>query len=116
MVTTVALFQGEPEPGAELMHACLPGILSHLADSGGELADAARLLREPAHLISVMESAEVVDHDLLDALKRKETGPVLRRWSTIVDVLLNHSVVGEELERRAAQAELGSCDDERQEG
>jgi len=105
MVTTVALFQGEPDPGAELIHACLPAVLSHLADSGGELADAAGLLREPAHLIRVLKSADqAVDHDLLETLRRVETGSVLRRWSVIVDALVAHSLLGEELERRAAQA------------
>jgi hypothetical protein len=112
MVITVALFQGEPDPGAELIQRCLPGLLSHLAESGDELADAARVLREPGHLISVLKSADwAVDDDLAKTLGGAEAGPVLRRWSAILDALVAHSVIGEELERRAAQAQFESCDD-----
>lgn len=89
MLTTVVLFKGGPEPGAELMQVCLPGLLSYRADSGGEFADAADFLQHPAHLIAALEAADwPVDGDVLAALKQAESGPVLRRWSAIVRALL----------------------------
>jgi len=113
MVTTVVLFKGELEPGAELIHACLPGLLSYLADSGGELADAAGFLQDSAHLVSALESADwPVDHDLRDTLKQAQVGSVLRRWSAVVGNLAEHPVISEELERRAAEADLGSWNEE----
>src|SRR5712692_631524 len=111
--TTVVLFKGGPEPGAELKPAHLPGLLSYLADSGGEFADAADFLQHPAHLVAALEGADwPVDGDVLDALKQAESGPVLRRWSDIVRALLESHVISEELERRTAQAATGSSDEE----
>jgi hypothetical protein len=113
MVTTAVLFQGEPEPGAELIHACLPGLLSHLADSGGKLADAAGSLEDALGLVITLEAADwPVDHSLVEMLRRAEVGPILRRWSAIIGTLVKHPLLSEELERRAAKAMLQAWDEE----
>lgn len=79
MVTIAALFQGEPELGAELIHACLPGLLSYLVQSGGKLTDVGPFLQEPADVISALRSMDwAVDDDFLETLTQAETGPILR--------------------------------------
>lgn len=111
MVTTAVLFQGEPESGAELIHACLPGLLSYLADSGGQLVDAAGFLEHAPRLVSTLESADwPVDQDLLDMLMRAEAGPNLRRWSAILGTMVKHPLISEELERRTAEVVFNGWD------
>jgi hypothetical protein len=113
MVTIAVLFQGEPESGAELVHACLPGLLSYLASSGGKLADAVAFLEHPLHLVTTIEAADwPVDQNLLDILRRAEAVPILRQWSAILGTMVKHPVIGEELERRTAKVLFEDWDQE----
>jgi hypothetical protein len=105
ILTTVAVFAGRPEPGTALMRACLPALLSYVADAGGNLRDVANILKDPGHLVDALKAASwLIDGDVLDAIKQPENGTLLRRWSTIVGSLSESLPIGEELERRTAQA------------
>jgi len=105
ILTTVAVFAGRPEPGTKLMQACLPAILSHVADTGGTLRDVANILQDPARLVGVLEVADwPIDNAMLETLEQGESGPLLRRWSAIFGSLSENFTINEELERRTAQA------------
>ena len=113
ILTTVALFAGRPEPGTTLMRACLPGLLRHVADSGGGLRDAANILKHPAQLVAALHAAAwPLDDGVLDTLEQPESGPLLRQWSAIVAALSQSLPIGEELERRTAQSESDDQDEE----
>jgi len=113
MVTTAVLFQGEPESGAELIHACLPGLLSYVVKSAGNLADAAACLEHSPRLVRALESADwPIDQNVLNMLRRAETALILRRWSAILSTMVKHPVISEELERRTAEIGFNGWDEQ----